>query len=289
MATMREIKRRRVSIQNTQQITKAMKLVSTVKLQRAKTRAENSKAYFKYMYKTITSMLAKAGNVNHPYVQGNDSKNVAVVTVTSNRGLAGGYNANIIKLVSGSDFAKENVRVYSVGKKGADGLARRGYKVVTENPDFIEEPTYAQAQELSKRLLSDFENGEIGEIYVAYTEFKNTVTHIPKLVKLLPVEANDVVEDEEVSAIDKITPMNFEPSEEEAIALLIPKYVTSILYGAFVEAVASENGARMQAMDSATNNAEEIISDLELKYNRARQGAITQELTEIIAGANAIG
>lgn len=289
MATMREIKRRRVSIQSTQQITKAMKLVSTVKLQRAKTRAENSKAYFKYMYKTITSMLAKAGNVNHPYVQGNGSKNVAVVTVTSNRGLAGGYNANVIKLVTGSDIAKEDARIYSVGKKGADGLARKGYQVVTENPDYIDEPTYAQAQELSRRLLNDFEKGEIGEIYVAYTEFKNTVTHIPKLVKLLPVEANDVVEEEEMSAIDKITPMNFEPSEEEAIALLIPKYVTSILYGAFVEAVASENGARMQAMDSATNNAEEIISDLELKYNRARQGAITQELTEIIAGANAIG
>ena len=289
MATMTEIKRRRVSIQSTQQITKAMKLVSTVKLQRAKTRAENSKAYFKYMYKTITSMLAKAGNVNHPYVQGNGSKNVAVVTVTSNRGLAGGYNANIIKLVTGSDIAKEDARIYSVGKKGADGLSRKGYQVVTENPDYIDEPTYAQAQELSRRLLNDFEKGEIGEIYVAYTEFKNTVTHIPKLVKLLPVEASDVQEDEEMSAIDKITPMNFEPSEEEAIALLIPKYVTSILYGAFVEAVASENGARMQAMDSATNNAEEIISDLELKYNRARQGAITQELTEIIAGANAIG
>ena len=289
MATMREIKRRRVSIQNTQQITKAMKLVSTVKLQRAKTRAENSKAYFKYMYKTITSMLAKAGNVNHPFVQGNGSKNVAVVTVTSNRGLAGGYNANIIKLVTGAGFEKENVRIYSVGKKGADGLARRGYQIVSENPDYIEEPTFAQAQELGRRLLNDFANGEIGEIYVAYTEFKNTVTHIPKLVKLLPVEASDVTEEEEMSAIDKITPMNFEPSEEEAIALLIPKYVTSILYGAFVEAVASENGARMQAMDSATNNAEEIISDLELKYNRARQGAITQELTEIIAGANAIG
>ena len=224
-----------------------------------------------------------------PYVQGNGSKNVAVVTVTSNRGLAGGYNANIIKLVTSAGFEKENVRVYSVGKKGADGLARRGYQVVTENPDYIEEPTYAQAQELGRRLLNDYANGEIGEIYVAYTEFKNTVTHIPKLIKLLPAEAGDVEVDEEMSAVDKITPMNFEPSEEEAIALLIPKYVASILYGAFVEAVASENGARMQAMDSATNNAEEIISDLELKYNRARQGAITQELTEIIAGANAIG
>ncbi|MBQ9926867.1 MAG: F0F1 ATP synthase subunit gamma, partial [Lachnospiraceae bacterium] len=132
--------------------------------------------------------------------------------------------------------------------------------------------------------------GEIGEIYVAYTEFKNTVSQVPKLMKLLPVDAEGMQADaEELSELDKLTPMNFEPEEEEAIALLIPKYMTSILYGAFVEAVASENGARMQAMDSATNNAEEIISDLELKYNRARQGAITQELTEIIAGAEAIG
>ena len=290
MASMREIKRRRTSIQSTQQITKAMKLVSTVKLQRARQRAENSKAYFTYMYKTITSMLAKAGNVDHPYVKGSDSKNVAIVTVTSNRGLAGGYNANIVRMVMGSGFEKENVRLYTVGRKGAEGLERKGYKIVADYSDIIEEPTFADAKEIGERLLSDFANGEIGEIYVAYTEFKNTVSQVPKLMKLLPVDAEGMQADaEELSELDKLTPMNFEPEEEEAIALLIPKYMTSILYGAFVEAVASENGARMQAMDSATNNAEEIISDLELKYNRARQGAITQELTEIIAGAEAIG
>ena len=290
MASMREIKRRRTSIQSTQQITKAMKLVSTVKLQRARQRAENSKAYFTYMYKTITSMLAKAGNVDHPYVKGSDSKNVAIVTVTSNRGLAGGYNANIVRMVMGSGFEKENVRLYTVGRKGAEGLERKGYKIVADYSDVIEEPTFADAKEIGERLLADFANGEIGEIYVAYTEFKNTVSQVPKLMKLLPVDAEGMQEDtEEMSELDKLTPMNFEPEEEEAIALLIPKYMTSILYGAFVEAVASENGARMQAMDSATSNAEEIISDLELKYNRARQGAITQELTEIIAGAEAIG
>jgi F-type H+-transporting ATPase subunit gamma len=287
---MREIKRRRTSIQSTQQITKAMKLVSTVKLQRARQRAENSKAYFTYMYKTITSMLAKAGNVDHPYVKGSDSKNVAIVTVSSNRGLAGGYNANIVRMVMGSGFDKENVRLYTVGRKGAEGLERKGYRIVADYSDVIEEPTFADAKEIGERLLADFANGEIGEIYVAYTEFKNTVSQVPKLMKLLPVDAEGMQADaEELSELDKLTPMNFEPEEEEAIALLIPKYMTSILYGAFVEAVASENGARMQAMDSATNNAEEIISDLELKYNRARQGAITQELTEIIAGAEAIG
>lgn len=289
MASMREIKRRRGSIQSTQQITKAMKLVSTVKLQRARQRAENSKAYFTYMYKTITSMLAKAGNVDHPYVKGSDSKNIGIVTVTSNRGLAGGYNANIVRMVMGSGFEKENVRLYTVGRKGAEGLERKGYRIFADYSDMIEEPTFADAKEIGERLLGDFANGEIGEIYVAYTEFKNTVSQIPKLMKLLPVDAEGMQADAQMSEMDRLTPMNFEPSEEEAIALLIPKYMTSILYGTFVEAVASENGARMQAMDSATNNAEEIINDLELKYNRARQGAITQELTEIIAGAEAIG
>lgn len=289
MASMREIKRRRSSIQSTQQITKAMKLVSTVKLQRARTRAENSKAYFQYMYRTVTSMLAKAGTVNHPYVRGNDSKNIGIVVVTSNRGLAGGYNANIVRMIVGSGLDKERVRLYTVGRKGADGLARKGYEIISDYSDVIDDPTYADAKELARKLLADFANGDIGEIYVAYTEFKNTVSQIPKLIKLLPVKAEDAETDDKGSTIDKLTPMNFEPNEEEAIALLIPKYMTSILYGAFVEAVASENGARMQAMDSATNNAEEIISDLELKYNRARQGAITQELTEIIAGAEAIG
>ena len=283
MATMREIKRRRGSIQSTQQITKAMKLVSTVKLQKARSRAENSKAYFEYMYQTVTSMLAKAGDVDHPYLKGGDSENIGIVVITSNRGLAGGYNANIVRMIVGSALPKEKVRLYTIGRKGADGLSRKGYQIAADYSDVIDEPTFADAQAIGKQLISDFTNGEIGEIYVAYTEFKNTVSHVPKLMKLLPVESVGI-QGEGADAL-----MTFEPNEEEAISLLIPKYMTSILYGAFVEAVASENGARMQAMDSATNNAEEIINDLELKYNRARQGAITQELTEIIAGAEAIG
>lgn len=290
MASMRDIKRRRISIQSTQQITKAMKLVSTVKLQKARSRAEDSKAYFNCMYQTMTSLLAKAGNVNHPYVQSNGCEKKAIVVVTSNRGLAGGYNSNIVKLITGSDFKKEEVRIYAVGGKGLELLRHRGYEVVADYSDVIEEPVYDDARVIAARLLDDFEKGEIGEIYLAYTFFKNTVSHIPTLMKVLPVEGTESGEKEEAAdAVDKITPMNFEPEEEEAISLLVPKYISSILYGAFIEAVASENGARMQAMDSATSNAEEMIDDLELKYNRARQGAITQELTEIIAGAEAIG
>ena len=290
MASMRDIKRRRTSIQSTQQITKAMKLVSTAKLQKARSRAEDSKAYFNCMYQTMTSLLAKAGNLDHPYVKSNGCEKKAIVVVTSNRGLAGGYNSNIVRLITGSDFKKEDVRIYAVGGKGLELLKHRGYEVVADYSEIIEEPVYDDAKVVATRLLDDFAKGEIGEIYLAYTFFKNTVSHIPTLMKVLPVEAQEAEEgEEEANAVDKITPMNFEPEEEEAVRLLVPKYISSILYGAFIEAVASENGARMQAMDSATSNAEEMNNDLELKYNRARQGAITQELTEIIAGAEAIG
>ena len=288
MASMRDIKRRRTSVQSTQQITKAMKLVSTVKLQKARTRAEESKPYFDCMYATMTSLLAKAGNINHPYLEADDSKKKAVIVVTSNRGLAGGYNSNVVKMVTENEaFTKENIRIYAIGGKGLELLKHKGYDIVADYSEMIEEPSYDDAKSITKRLLTDFENGEIGEIYLIYTFFKNTVSHIPTMIKVLPAEVQEEAGEEDAKA--QLTPMNFEPEAEEAISLLVPKYISSILYGAFVEAVASENGARMQAMDSATSNAEEMIDDLELKYNRARQGAITQELTEIIAGAEAIG
>ena len=286
MASMRDIKRRKSSIQSTQQITKAMKLVSTVKLQKAKNRAEQTDPYFNYMYKTVSSMLARSGNIDHPYLTAGDSKKKAVVVITSNRGLAGGYNSNIVKLITGSDFDKEDLDIYAVGGKGAETLERRGYHIADLQTEMMEAPTYPDAASLCNRVLDAFTSGEVGEIYLAYTHFKNTVSQEAKLIKLLPVEIEP--DSEENQASDSNILMNYEPNEEEALDMIIPKYVTSLFYGALVEAVASENGARMQALDSATSNAEEMISDLSLKYNRARQGSITQELTEIIAGANAI-
>ena len=283
MASMRDIKRRKSSISSTQQITKAMKLVSTVKLQKAKTRAESTDPYFNYMYKTVSSMLAKSGNINHPYLTPGESDKKAVVVISSNRGLAGGYNSNIVKLITESDWNKEDLDIYAIGGKGEEMLQSRSYNIVESAPQIMEDPTYADAAALCKRVLDSFAKGEVGEIYLAYTHFKNTVVHEPKLIKLLPVDIKDMPEQEEDNVL-----MNYEPNQEEALNLIIPKYVTSLLYGALVEAVASENGARMQAMDSATSNAEDMISDLSLKYNRARQGSITQELTEIIAGASAI-
>ena len=230
MATMRDIKRRKSSIESTEQITKAMKLVATVKLQKSRTKAENSRLYFNLMYQTIQEMLKKSTGIRHRYLKSGDSKKKAVIVVSSNRGLAGGYNSNIIRLVT-----------------------------------------------------------ESGEIYLAYTAFKNTVSQIPTFLRLLPVDLAAAGPKGEVKEEKPdLLIMNYEPDEDEVLDAIIPKYVSSLIYGAFLEAVASENGARMTAMDSATNNAEEMIGKLSLQYNRARQGSITQELTEIIAGANAI-
>ena len=284
MASMRDIKRRKGSIQSTQQITKAMKLVSTVKLQRAKTNAERSRAYFRCMYETVQSVLARTSGLKHPYLVGGTGSKKAVVVITSNRGLAGGYNSNITRLVMNSGIPREEMCVYAVGSKGKEILLRGGYDIAEDWSGIGEEPVYAEAMKCAHILLEQFKAGEIGEIYLAYTKFKNTVSQEPVLLKLLPVE---VAADEGTESGPRAM-MGFEPGDEEALELLIPKYITSLIYGALVEAVASENGARMQAMDSATSNAEEMISQLTLKYNRARQGSITQELTEIIAGAEAI-
>ena len=276
MASMRDIKHRKESIQSTEQITKAMKLVSTVKLQKSRTKAEESKPYYDMMYDTICSMLRKSGNIEHKYLKAGDSKKKAVIAITSNRGLAGGYNNNIVKLVTGAEgLTPENAVIYAIGRKGKDSFVRKGYEIAEDYSEVINEPIYRDAADVTAELLDAFGQNQIGEIYLAYTSFKNTVTHIP-------VEAGDAGEKTDLVL------MNYEPNEDQVLDSIIPKYMSSLIYGALLEAVASENGARMTAMDSATNNAEEMIEELGLAYNRARQGSITQELTEIIAGANAI-
>ena len=188
------------------------------------------------------------------------------------------------KLITASDLKKEDVLLYVIGRKGRETLERQGYQVSQDYSDVINAPLFSDAKEIGQKVLEDFTKDRVGEIYLAYTSFKNTVVHEPKLIKLLPVEFSE----QELTQEEARTPMNYEPSEEEVLNIIIPKYLTSLLYGALVEAAASENGARMQAMDSATSNAEEMIDKLALQYNRARQGSITQELTEIIAGAEAI-
>lgn len=284
MASMRDIKRRKESVASTGQITKAMKLVSTVKLQKAKARAESNKPYFTMLYDTMCSILARSGGMEHRYLKENDSPRKAIITITGNRGLAGGYNNNIAKEIMAA-FSPEETDIYAIGRKGLEILSRKGYRIVEDYSEVINEPLYGDAIKIGKNVLASYEKGEVGEIYLAYTNFKNMVSQEPQLIKLLPINVEEIMQDVEV---DTLTPMNFEPEAEDALDMIIPKYMNNILYGAFIESIASENGARMQAMDSATKNADDMIADLSLKYNRARQSSITQELTEIIAGAEAI-
>ena len=175
--------------------------------------------------------------------------------------------------------------MYALGRKGRDGLARRGFQIKADYSEVMNEPMYRDAADLTVELLDAFAQGQVGEIYLAYTSFKNTVSQTPKLMKLLPVELEEQQEEDGAKAQALMT---YEPDAEGVLDSIVPKYMSSLIYGALLEAVASENGARMTAMDSATSNAEEMIESLSLQYNRARQGAITQELTEIVAGANAI-
>lgn len=292
MASMRDIKRRKASIQSTSQITNAMKLVSTVKLQKAKGRAEETKPYFNKMYETVSGMLARSGSTGSPYMKKkNGLTKKGIIVITSNRGLAGGYNSNIVKLVTQGDFDKDNTIIYPVGRKGMESLQRQGFTCKGDYSEVMNHPLFGDAVSIGKTIMGDLENGEIDEVYLAYTIFKNTVTQVPTLIKILPFGQEDIPAAEEEKQEEKQGPvaiMNYEPEEEDTLGYIIPLYMNSLIFGALTESVASENGARMQAMDSATSNAEEMIDTLGLQYNRARQAAITQELTEIVAGASAI-
>lgn len=308
MATTKEIKRRRSSIESTRQITRAMKLVATVKLQHTKEKAQSSVPYFQSMYKTVTNILLKSKNINHKYLNGNKEGKKALLVFSSSRGLCGGYNANIIKKLidknSPYQFTKDDTLIYAAGTKARDVFRAKGFTIERDYSDDMENIEYNDAFTISKEMLSDFTQGKINEIYIAYTFFKNTVVHVPRLMKLLPIDIEDIkIQDEETELINKKVDfnlyqsqyidtenmiMNYEPNDETILDLVVPKYLTAIIFGAQTSSIASENGARMTAMDSATNNADELIGELSIQYNRARQSAITSEITEIIAGANAV-
>ncbi len=289
MASMRDIKRRKNSIQSTQQITKAMKLVATAKLQKAKTRAVQTRPYFHKMHDTISSILAQSGNVSHKFLDEREGKRNAYLVITSNRGLAGGYNNNVCKLVMAhhKEDPTEDASVIAVGKKGRDILRRRGFEILETFNEVVEVPTYGKAADIGSHILKKYLAGEIDHVYISYTAFESTLNQEAKLLKLLPLDPKDFVLDEQ-SEDNLESGINYEPGAEEVLNSIIPQYVNSIIFGALRESVASEHGARMTAMDSATSNASDMIDKLSLQYNRARQASITQELSEIVGGAEAL-
>ena len=305
MASMKQIKQRKRSVDSTGKITKAMKLVATVKLQKTKQMSTDAIPYFDAMYETISDMIRKSSGIKHKYLLGKEDAKKAVIVFSSNKGLAGSYNSNIVRKLFGENssygFNKDNTLIYSIGNKLRDEFKRRGFTIARDYSENMEDVHYENVTIMTSEILDNFVDGKINEIYLVYTFFKNTIVHIPRVLKLIPLSSVDK-NDEETELLGKKTfevakssfanddkmPMNYELEDEEMLNYTIPLYISSLLFGALTASLASENGARMTAMDSATKNAKELSEKLNVAYNRARQGAITQEITEIVAGANAI-
>ncbi|MCR2044704.1 ATP synthase F1 subunit gamma [Anaerosalibacter massiliensis] len=279
----RDIKRRIRGISNTKQITKAMELVSSAKLRRAREKLEKTRPYFNTVLESIQEVLSSTGNIRHPFLEHREVKRSLYIVITADGGLAGGYNSNIIRLVENKiKDKKDKVDLIVIGSKGKDYFNNRGYNVIGEFINITEEPKFSDAVKIGKLAMEHYENKGVDEVVLAYTEFITTLSQDTKAIKLLPNK--DVNEDKK----EKTSVIDYEPSAEEVLDYLIPKYIESTVYGALIESSCSEQGSRMTAMKSATENAEEMIDELTLSYNRARQAAITSEISEIVAGAEAL-
>lgn len=279
---MREIKRQIKSKQNTRQITRAMEMVAAANLKRAEQAAQSARPYAEKMKEVIASIAAGTKGVKHPMLQSREIKKTGYLVITSDRGLAGGYNANVLRKVM--NVIKEKHRsadeysIFIVGRKGRDFFKKRNIPIVQEVTGLADKPAFADIKNIANAAVSNFENGSYDELYIVYNEYKNAISQIPVMKRLLPLE--------EVTS-GAISGYEYEPSPEGVLDVLLPRYAETLIYSAVLDGKASEFGARMTAMNNATNNATNMISTLTLQYNRARQAAITQEISEIVAGANA--
>ncbi len=282
---MRDIKRKIKSINSTKQITKAMELVSTAKLKKARERLEKTKPYYKTVQRAIHDVFENSKDVRHEYLRVRDVKKTLYIVITGDRGLCGGYNINAIKKALEDAKDKSKTVFITIGTKARDYYKKRGFELVGEVTHISENPTFSQATEIARLALELFTKEEVDEVKLVYTEFVSTISQEPRMVQLLPV-TKEV--DGEGGEEKEFKYVSYEPSPEAVLGYLIPKYIASTIYGGLVESSASEQAARRVAMESASDNAEEMIDDLTLTFNQARQAAITQEITEIVGGAEAL-
>ncbi len=272
----KEIKNRIRSMESTKQITKAMEMVASSKLRRAQTQVQNARPYYETLRSTIADIVQANGDLESPYLQQSKVKRTCFVVIGGDRGLAGGFNSNILKLCHSQMEGKDLV-VLPIGRKVAEFFKARGIPLLTESYCHAESVSVGDCFSIAKQLCKAFLNGEYGDIQIGYTNFVSVLTQTPVIAQLLPL----IKDSSPVSSSDIL----YEPDSETVLSAIIPEYVGGLLYGALCESRAAEQAARRTAMDAATSNAEEMIEDLSLKYNRARQAAITQEITEIVAGA----
>ncbi len=273
----KEIKNRIRSMESTKQITKAMEMVASSKLRRAQTQVQNARPYYETLRSAIDQIVQVNQELNSPYLQPSSAKTTCFVVIGGDRGLAGGYNSNILKLCLGQMEGKDVV-VLPIGRKVAEFFKAHNIPLLTESYCHAESVSVGDCFSMAKTLCNAFLEGEYREIRLGYTDFVSVLTQTPTTRPLLPLLKKESVP---CTGNDIL----YEPDSETVLSVIIPEYVGGVLYGALCESRVSEQAARRTAMDAATSNAEEMIADLSLKYNRARQAAITQEITEIVAGA----
>ena len=279
---MKEIKTRIKSVESTRQITKAMELVSSSKFRKAKERAESTKPYFNTLYSTVQDIASNTSNSKNVFMKNRDVKNVCYIVIAGDRGLAGGYNSNILKAVIAHNTLGTG-KVIPIGKKANESFSKRGYEVI-DSIETVENATYEDANRVAQAAMEAYKKGEVDEVNLVYTQFISALSQEPTIVKLLPV----TIEPKQGEDVKKAkSAVQYLPSSDTVLGYVLPKYVSGSVYGAIAESFASEQAARRTAMESATDNANEMIAKLELSYNRARQAAVTQEISEIVGGAAA--
>ena len=277
--SMKDIKLRIKSVESTMQITKAMELVASSKMRRAKERVEHSRPYFETLYESLTKIAAADPRARNPYLRRDDIKRTLLVVIAGDRGLAGGYNANVFKQ---ADAAEGPVTVLPIGKRSAEYFAHHGAGLFTPEVLMAADVSVSECFTLSHQITEGFLKGEYDAVKLCYTRFDSMMTQTATTLEVLPLTIEPT---EAQRAEARRSQILYKPSCEEVFGAIIPEYVAGVLYGAVCESVASELAARRTAMDAATKNAGEMIDHLNLYYNRARQAAITQEITEIVAGA----
>jgi len=279
-ASMKDIKLRIRSVESTMQITKAMELVASSKLRKAKERQERSRPYFTGLKKTLIDIESNTRDFSSPYQAQRDVKKRLLIMIAGDRGLAGGYNSNIVKTVV--EIMKDGtpVCILPIGKRAVDFCNRKGIEMLTAEFAEAAGVSIPDCFTISNLVTKGYLSGQFDEVSIIYTQFVSMLTQTPKAESLLPLKPEGGQPREDLRTL-----VLYEPSPEEVYDAIVPGYIAGMIYGAMCEAVASEQGARRTAMDAASKNAAEMIEDLSLRYNRARQGAITQEITEIVAGA----
>ena len=273
----KEIKNRIRSMESTKQITKAMEMVAASKLRKAQTQVLSSRPYFEILYTTIQDILSKNQDTDSAYLKTRPVKKALYVVIAGDRGLAGGYNSNVLKMVT-ARMDGQDAQVLPIGKKALDYYKSHDGQILSDSYGNAEDISVGDCFSVAKLLCKTYLSGQADAVYLSYTQFDSVLSQTPTTMQLLPLNGQRTTEGVHST-------MEYEPDSETVLSAIIPEYLGGVFYGALCESRASEQAARRTAMDSATQNAEEMIADLSLQFNRARQAAITQEITEIVAGS----